>query len=77
MGNIPLHLTNEELGALFTDAGFRIVSASVAMDTRGKKNKNRGFGWVEFASVEEKDRGVAALDGTMVGTRKIRLSPTL
>jgi RNA recognition motif-containing protein len=74
VGNIPLQLTDEQLGALFTDKGFRVVSASVAMDRRGKKN--RGFGFVEFATEEETESAKASLNCTLVGTRKITVSAT-
>lgn len=87
VNDIPGHFTGEDLGAVFREKGFLVVSATVVVDkqqgqnkakTKAKakttKTKNRVYGVVEFPTVEERQRAKVALNKTLVGDRRITIA---
>jgi len=69
VGQLAAEITNDELGELFTTRGFPVTSARVICDREG--GRSRGFGFVEFASVDEAERAIEELNGIDVQGRKI------
>eukprot|EP00049_Salpingoeca_infusionum_P025443 m.19324 g.19324 ORF g.19324 m.19324 type:complete len:782 (+) comp8017_c0_seq2:94-2439(+) len=53
--NLPYDVTDEELYRAFTGLGATLVRATIAVD---KSGQSRGFGFVQFSSVEESKRWV-------------------
>jgi RNA recognition motif-containing protein len=84
VNDIPSHFTGEDLGAVFREKGFLVVSATVVVDKQGQKAKtktktktkakNRVYGVVEFPTVEERQRAKVALNKTLVGDRRITIA---
>lgn len=82
VNDIPSHFTGEDLGAVFREKGFLVVSATVVVDKQGQKAKtktktkakNRVYGVVEFPTVEERQRAKVALNKTIVGDRRITIA---
>lgn len=68
VGGIPYKMGNEDLEELFKEFG-KVLSAVVIMDR--EMNRSKGFGFVEFATKEETDAAIKALDGQEVEGRRI------
>jgi RNA recognition motif-containing protein len=69
VGQLAAEMTNDELGELFTTRGFPVTSARVICDREG--GRSRGFGFVEFGSVDEAQRAIEELNGIDIQGRKI------
>jgi len=69
VGNLPFSATEEEIQDLFEQHG---AVASVKLITDRETGRARGFGFVEMESGA--DEAVAALDGTEVGGRSLRVN---
>ena len=88
VNDIPSHFTGEDLGAVFREKGFLVVSATIVDKQQGlnkaktktkakaktTKTKNRVYGVVEFPTVEERQRAKVALNKTLVGDRRITIA---
>jgi RNA recognition motif-containing protein len=61
VGNLPFQATEEQLTALFTQAG--VTAANVTLVRDRFSGQPRGFGFVEINSDEEADRAVQGLNG--------------
>ena len=70
VGNLPFTATNESLSEMF--ASFGNVDSSKIVTDRDT-GRSKGFGFVEMALEHEGKAAIAALNGTMVGQRKIRV----
>jgi RNA recognition motif-containing protein len=68
--NLPRSYTENELAKLLKAHG-NIKGCDLVMDANTGKSK--GFGFVEMALEHEGKAAIAALNGTMVGQRKIRV----
>ena len=71
VGNLPYTADNEQLTQLFSEFG-EVVEASVVMDRDSGGSK--GFGFVQLSSDDAARNAIAALNGTMLGNRAIRVS---
>jgi RNA recognition motif-containing protein len=71
VGNLPYSADDQQLQQLFSAFGD-VVEASVVMD-RGT-GQSKGFGFVEMANDEDAHKAIAALNGTMLGNRTIRVN---
>jgi RNA recognition motif-containing protein len=70
VGNLAYALTEEELRAVFSQAGTcESVSIVVDRDT----GQSRGFGFVVMATAAEAERAMRELDGTEVQGRRLRI----
>ncbi|HWZ97348.1 MAG TPA: RNA-binding protein [Candidatus Dormibacteraeota bacterium] len=69
VGQLAAEITNDELGELFSTRGFPVTSARVICDREG--GRSRGFGFVEFGSLDEAQRAMEELNGTEIQGRKI------
>lgn len=71
VGNLPFVTNPDELRALFEPFG-RVVSAQVVTDR--DTGRSRGFGFVEMAESEAADRAIAALNGSELEGRPLRVN---
>lgn len=68
VSNLPFDLTDEGLAEIFTQKGFKPVSARVA---RRRDDRSKGFGFVEFANQEAQSNALKAVDGATIKDRPI------
>jgi hypothetical protein len=71
VGNLPYSADDQQLTQLFGAFGD-VVEASIVMDRATGQSK--GFGFVEMANDEDARKAIAALNGTMLGNRTIRVN---
>lgn len=71
VGSLPWATTNDDLQALFSQAGT-VSSAQIIMDKM--TGRSRGFGFVEFENDAEADTAVQQFNGYMMGGRAIMVS---
>ncbi|OGP70503.1 MAG: RNA-binding protein [Deltaproteobacteria bacterium RBG_13_60_28] len=71
VGNLPFQLTEEELNALFAEAG-EVLSAKIITDRH--TGQPRGFGFVEMASKAEGEKAISLIDGRTVAGRALKVN---
>jgi RNA recognition motif-containing protein len=71
VGNLAYSVTNEDLEALFSQAG-KVDTATVVMDKFS--GQSRGFGFVEMADSNEAARAIEELNQTELKGRAIRVN---
>jgi cold-inducible RNA-binding protein len=71
VGNLPFQLTEEELNALFAEAG-EVLSAKIITDRH--TGQPRGFGFVEMASKAEGEKAISLLNGRDVAGRALKVN---
>jgi cold-inducible RNA-binding protein len=71
VGNLPYSVGNEQLAQVFGAYGD-VVEASVVMDRDSGQSK--GFGFVEMSDDTAASSAIAALNGTTLDNRTIRVS---
>jgi RNA recognition motif-containing protein len=71
VGNLAYSVTNEDLEALFSQAG-KVDSATVVMDKFS--GQSRGFGFVEMADSNEAARAIEDFNETELKGRAIRVN---
>ena len=71
VGHLSYNWDNDELQNLFETYG-PVASAQIIMDR--DTGRSKGFGFVEMASPEDAKSAIAALDGTEVGGRTIKVN---
>ena len=71
VGNLSYTTTEEELQALFAQAGG---VQSVTLPTDRETGRPRGFGFVEMASEEDARKAISMLDGKMLGERQLKVN---
>jgi RNA recognition motif-containing protein len=71
VGNLPYTATDEDLRETF-EAHGELVSTLVVMDR--DTGRSRGFGFVEYQDSESARNAIAALDGTDMGGRSLRVN---
>ncbi|MBN1826560.1 MAG: RNA-binding protein [Candidatus Eisenbacteria bacterium] len=70
VGNLPFGATEEEVRDLFSQHGSVL---SVKLITDRETGRPRGFGFVDMDDADA-DKAIAALDGTDMGGRNLRVS---
>ena len=70
VGNLPFSATEDELNGLFAAHG---EVESIALITDRETGRPRGFGFVEMSD-EGAAAAIAALDGTEMGGRSLRVN---
>ena len=71
VGNLSFQTSNEELQALFAQAGT-VESASIVEDR--DTGRSRGFGFVEMSSKEEGEAAIAQFNGKEVNGRSLTVN---
>ena len=71
VGNLPYTATEEELSALFGQAG---TVTSVAIIKDRETGRSKGFAFVEMSSSDEANKAINLLTGHMLGGRDLRVS---
>lgn len=71
IGNLPYHLTNDELDVVLSDAGHKASEVSVVKDR--ETGQGRGFGFAEFGSTAAAEAAKGTLQGLMVHGRPLRV----
>lgn len=70
-GNLSYTMTDEDLKELFVEYG-PVKSAKVIMDR--ETGRSKGFGFIEMETKADGEKAVAALDGTSVNDRSLRVN---
>jgi len=68
VANLPFSLTDEQFGAIFTEAGLKFKKAHVVTK---RNTKSKGFGFVEFDSQEDQQKALTGLQGKKVEDREL------
>ncbi len=71
VGNLPYSATEEELSALFGQAG---TVTSVAIIKDRETGRSKGFAFIEMSSSDEANKAINMLTGHMLGGRDLRVS---
>lgn len=71
VGNLPLTTTEAELRALFEVHGT-VERASIVNDR--DTGRSRGFGFVEMSDAAAADKAIAAINGTELGGRALKVN---
>jgi RNA recognition motif-containing protein len=71
VGNLPYSATEEELSALFGQAG---TVTSVAIIKDRETGRSKGFAFVEMASDADAQKAISMLNGQSMGGRDLRVS---
>lgn len=70
VGNLPYSARDDDLRQAFEPFG-KVISAEVIMDRRTRRS--RGYGFVEMANDTDGSRAIAALNGTDMQGRSLRV----
>ena len=71
VGNLPHSTTESELRTVF-EAHGAVEKISIVTDR--ETGRSRGFAFVEMTNAGEADKAVAALDGTELGGRALKIN---
>jgi len=72
VGNLPHELTEDELRALFAAEGRTVEKCTIRK--KAKTGRSRGFGFIKMGSEEDAVSAVAAINGSTVNGREIKVS---
>ena len=70
VGNLPLNVAEDEVRRLFEPFG-QVNQVRIMIDSH--TDKSRGFGFVEMANAEDGEKAIAALNGTLLGDRALKV----
>ena len=73
VGNLAEAATEQTIRQLFTDHGFRPLDVYIAIDRPSRLPK--GFAFVSLASMDEAERAIGALHGSVVEGRPVVVGP--
>ena len=72
VGNLPYDADEAALRAAFSQDGRTVERVHVVIDR--ETQRPRGFAFVEMATDEQARQAIATLDGTVFGTRQLRVT---
>lgn len=73
VGDLGSEVDDEMLETFFANCYPSVRSANVIVDVATGRHK--GYGFVRFGSEADRDRALAEMDGALLGSRAIRVSP--
>ncbi len=71
VGNLPFQMTDEDLHALFSEAG-EVLSAKTITDRL--TGQPRGFGFVEMSTKAEAQKAISLINGRTVEGRTLKVN---
>ena len=71
VANLGFTIGDEELAAIFTDAGIPVNSARIVRRRWGKPRKSKGYGFVDVGDETNQAKAIELLQGKEVGGRPI------
>ncbi|HZN37168.1 MAG TPA: RNA-binding protein [Planctomycetota bacterium] len=72
VGNLPYDADEAALRAAFAQDGRAVERVHIVIDR--ETQRPRGFAFIEMASEEQARQAIATLDGTVLGTRQLRVT---
>jgi RNA recognition motif-containing protein len=72
VGSLPYGMTDDTLLHLFTDKGYRAVSARVITDR--ETGQSRGFGFVELGPEDDASKAIGEFNGLNVEGRALQVN---
>ena len=72
VGNLPYDADEAALRAAFAQDGRAVERVHIVIDR--ETQRPRGFAFVEMATEEQAKQAIATLDGTVLGTRQLRVT---
>ena len=69
VGNLSYDMTDDGLLQLFTEAGYKPVSAQVIIER--ETGRSRGFGFVELGPQDDAARAIGEFNGSTMGGRSL------
>ena len=72
VGSLPYSITDESLLQLFTDKGYKPVSARVIADR--DTGRSKGFGFVELGPEDDAARAIGEFNGMSVEGRALQVN---
>jgi RNA recognition motif-containing protein len=72
VGNLPYDADEASLRAAFGQDGRTVERVHIVLDR--ETQRPRGFAFVEMATEEQAKQAIAKLDGTLFGTRQLRVT---
>jgi RNA recognition motif-containing protein len=72
VGSLPFNVTDERLLHLFSEKGYRPISARVITDF--ETGRSRGFGFVELEPGDDAARAIGEFDGLNIEGRMLHVS---
>jgi RNA recognition motif-containing protein len=72
VGSLSYGITDDYLFQLFTDRGYKPISARVVTDKYS--GQSRGFGFVELGQEDDMVRAIGEFNGLNIGGRAINVS---
>jgi RNA recognition motif-containing protein len=72
VGSLPYGMTDDALLHLFTDKGYRAVSARVITDR--ETGQSRGFGFVELGPEDDASKAIGEFNGLNVDGRALQVN---
>jgi RNA recognition motif-containing protein len=70
---LPFSYDKEHLTQVFTDKGFKVISATVPHMRTRTGMRSKGFGFVEFATEKDQHKAVDELNGFEVEGRPLAI----
>ena len=71
VANLGFNIGDEELAAVFTDAGIKVNSVRIVRRRWGKPRKSKGYGFVDVGDEAAQTKAIELLQGKEVGGRPI------
>lgn len=72
VGSLPFSVTDERLLQLFTEKGYKPISARVITDF--ETGRSRGFGFVELERGDDAARAIGEFDGLNIEGRSLHVN---
>jgi RNA recognition motif-containing protein len=72
VGNLPYDADEAALRAAFAQDGRAVERVHIVIDR--ETQRPRGFAFIEMATEEQAKQAIASLDGTVLGTRQLRVT---